>query len=72
VATVEFEDPACDIVQKVAVVRDGDHGAGVLLQVLLQPVHAFGVEVVGGLIEEEDIRLLDQQAAQGHAAFLPA
>ena len=48
----------------------GDHGALVLLQVLLQPVDRLGVEVVGGLVEQQHVGFLQQQAAQGHAAAL--
>src|SRR5215207_3498357 len=49
-AAVELEDPLGDIVEEVPVVGDGDDGAGVLLEVLLEPGHALGVEVVGGLV----------------------
>ena len=49
---------------------DGDDGAGVLLQVLLQPRHALGVEVVGGLVEEQQVGRLEQQPAQRDAAAL--
>ena len=51
---------------------DGDHGAGVALQKLLQPVHRFGVQVVGGLVQQQHIGLGQQQAAQGHAALFTA
>ena len=51
----------------------GDDCALVLLQVLLQPVDGFGIEVVGRLIEQQDVGFLQQQAAQGHtAAFTTA
>ena len=43
---------------------DGDHGAFVFLQMKLQPTHRLGVQVVGRLIEQKKIRLLQQQAAQ--------
>ena len=43
---------------------NGNDGAFVLLQVLLEPVDAFGIEVVGRLIEQQYIRLLQQQTAQ--------
>ena len=69
-AAVKLEDPSGHMVEEVAVVGDGDDGALVLLQVLLQPVDAFGVEVVGGLVEEQDVGLLQEQAAEGHAAAL--
>ena len=32
-----------------------------------EPVHGFGVEVVGRLVEEQQIGLLEQQFAQGDA-----
>ena len=49
---------------------DGDDGAGVLLEVLLQPEHALGVEVVGGLVEQQEVGLLQEQLAQRDAALL--
>ena len=45
-----------------------DDGSGIILQVLLQPGDGFGVQVVGGFVEQQDVGLLEQQAAQGHAA----
>ena len=49
---------------------DGYDGAGILLQVLLEPVDALGVEVVGRLVKQQYVGLLEQQAAQRHAAAL--
>ena len=57
-AAVEFKDPASHMVEEVTVVGDGDDGAFVLLQVALQPLDALGIEVVGGLVEEQDVGLL--------------
>ncbi len=51
---------------------DGEHGAGVLGQVLLQPLHALGVEVVGGLVEQQQVGLLQQEPAQRDPAPLAA
>ena len=48
----------------------GYHGTLVLLQVLLQPVYRLGVEVVGRLVQQQDVGLLQKQAAQSHAAAL--
>ena len=56
------------MVEEVAVVGHGDDGALVLLQVGLQPLHRLGVEVVGGLVQQEDVGFSEQQAAEGHAA----
>ncbi len=47
---------------------DGYDGAGILLEVLLEPVDRLGVEVVGGLVEQKDVGLLEQQTAEGHTA----
>ena len=69
-AAVELEDPLGDVVEEVPVVGDRDHGAGVLLQVLLQPLHALGVEVVGRLVEQQQVGLLEQQLAQRDPAAL--
>ena len=43
---------------------DRDHGAGVLGQVLLQPQHGLGVEMVGRFVEQEQVGLLEEQLAQ--------
>ena len=71
-ATIELEDPLGDIVEEVAVVGDGDDGALVLLEMLFEPVDTLGVEVVGGLVEQQHVGLLQQQAAQGHTTALTA
>jgi hypothetical protein len=42
-STVKLKDPLGDIVEKVAVVRDGNNGSRVLLEVLFEPQHALGV-----------------------------
>ncbi len=49
---------------------DRHDGALVLGQVLLQPVHRLGVEVVGGLVEQQQVGRLEEQLAQRHAALL--
>ena len=41
-------------------------------QVPLQPGDRLGVEVVGGLVEQQQVGRGEQQAAQGHAAALAA
>ena len=41
-------------------------------QVLLEPLHTLGVEVVGRLVEQQQVRLGQQQLAQRHPAPLTA
>ena len=71
-AAVHFQNPLGGVVQEVAVMGNGHHSARVALQKLLQPVHRFGVQVVGRLVEQEHVGLGQEQAAQGHAAFFTA
>ncbi len=56
-ATVELKNPASHVVEEVAVVGHGNHSALILVEVLLEPVDRLGVEVVGGLVEQEHIGL---------------
>ena len=71
-AAVEFQNPAGHVVEEVAVVGYADDSAFVLLKVLLEPVDAFGIQVVGGLVEEKDVGLLQQQTAQGNPTAFAA
>ena len=72
VAAVEFQNPLGGVVEEVAVVSDGDDGAGETHQELFQPFHRFGVEVVGGFVQQQHVRLFQQQFAQRDAALLAA
>jgi hypothetical protein len=49
---------------------DCQHGTGVRGEMLLQPLHALGVQVVGGLVEQQQVGLAQQQLAQGDPATL--
>jgi hypothetical protein len=70
VAAVELEDPAGDVVEEVAVVRDRHDRALVLLEVAFEPRDALGVEVVRRLVEQQQVRCLQQQPAQRDTAAL--
>ena len=49
---------------------DRDDRALVGLEVLFEPEHALGVEVVGGLVEEEQVGLLQEELREGDPATL--
>ena len=51
---------------------DGQHRALVSGEVLFEPLHALGVQVVGRLVEKQQVRLGQQQLAQRHPAALAA
>ena len=68
VAPVEKEVAVADLggalrklVQKLAVVRDHQDRAGIPLQILLEPAQDLQIEVVGRLVEHQQIRLLGEQ-----------
>ena len=50
---------------------DRHHGARVLLEGALEPRHRLGVEVVGRLVEQEEVGLGQQEPAEGHPPALP-
>ena len=59
-------------VQEVAVVADGQHRAAEVQYVVLQPLRGAQVQVVGGLVEKEDVGVLQDEAGQVHARLLAA
>ena len=52
--------------------RHRDHRAGKPPQELLEPLDALCVEVIGGLVEQQDVGLGEQQPAQRDATLLAA
>ena len=71
-ATVEFDDARGEAVDEAAVVGDEQQGAGPVEQEVLQPFDGGDVEVVGGFVEQQQVRLAGQGAAQQHAPAQPA
>ena len=69
---IQLQDPLGHVVEEVAVVGDGHDGARVLLEEPLQPEHRFRVEVVGRLVEQEQVGVTEQQPTQRDAALLAA
>ena len=58
--TVKLEDPSSHIVKEITVMGHGDYRALILSQVSLKPLYALSVKVVGGLVQQKHIRLLQQ------------
>lgn len=56
-----------DGVEKVSVVRNDEEGAGVVDECFLQDVLRLHVEVVGGLVENEEVGGADEHANKGDA-----
>ena len=51
---------------------DDHHGAGVVAQRVLQPGDAFGIQMVGRFVEQQQVGLFQQQPAQRDAPPLAA
>ena len=71
-AVQDLDDAGDGAVQEIAVVGDGDHGAPEGADILLQPLGGLKVQVVGGLIQQENVRILQDQAAQVHPGLFAA
>ena len=69
-AAVDFADPFGHVIQEVTVVGYRKHGTLVGLEELLQPQHGFGIQVVGGLVQKQQVGSFQKQAAQRDATAL--
>ncbi len=63
-AAIELENPAGDVVEEIAVVGDDEDGARIVAQVAFEPHHQLGIEVIGRLVEQQQLRLLQKQPAE--------
>ena len=70
-AVVEVAHVRADAVQKVAVVRDDDHRRVAGIQHVLEPADRVDVEVIGRLVEEQDVRVGEQRLCEQHAELPP-
>ena len=67
-SAVELENPASDVVEKVAIVCHRHDGAGVVLEKALEPGDRFRIEMVRRFVEEQQVRRLEQQPAERNPA----
>ena len=63
----QLDDALGHGIDEVTVVAHEEDGARIRGQRVLEPRHAVGVEVVGGLVEDERVGLGQQEAAEGGA-----
>ena len=62
-----MQDEFAGRVEQVAVMADDQHGAAIALDEILQPQHAFEIEIVGGLVQQQKIGRREQDRRQRHA-----
>ena len=71
-SAVQLDDLGHDAVQKIPVVGNDDNRPGVVHQIGFQPRDGFHVQVVGRLVQKDDIRFGEQELTEGDARFLTA
>ena len=67
---IHLQNLVADIVEEVAVVGDHEQRDIAAFEIVLEPLNHVDVQVVGGLIEDEHLRLADEQLGQSHALDL--
>ncbi len=68
----DLQDAGGHAVQEVAVVADDGHRGPGVVQEALQPAEAGQVQVVGGLVQQQQVLPLEDGLRQHHAALLAA
>ena len=71
-AVVDFDDAVAALVDEPAVMRNDHDRAAVALQIAAEPVHRIHVEVVGRLVEQQHVGLLENDAREVDARFFAA
>ena len=59
-------------IQKIAVMGNGHHRPPELLDVIFQPLCGMEIQMVGWLVQQQDIRILQNQTAQIHPRLFSA
>ena len=72
VLVLHGEDAPPDLLEQAAVVRHQQEGALVVGEEALEPLHRVDVEVVGGLVEQQQVGVGEQRARQRDARELAA
>ncbi len=57
---VEVDDPVDHAVEKIAVVRDEQQRSRIAREPVLEPQHGVEIEVIGGLVEQQEVRAAHQ------------
>lgn len=68
-AVIQFCPLGADTVQDVAVVEDSDQGGVARVEHILQPAVGVDIEVIGGLVDQHDVRIGKQHLRQEEPQF---
>ena len=67
---LQFPDGIRRAVEKIPVMRYDDHRLFIIPQILFQPLCGIGVQMIGGFVQEQQIRFLEQQADESQFRLL--
>ncbi len=65
-AAVEMKNAVDRVVEEVAVVADDQHRVRIVVEEALEPQGALEVEIVGGLVEKQDVGFVEERRRQRH------
>src|SRR5207248_5430430 len=71
-AARQLDDPRRYPIEKIAIVRDEQTGAGITREKILQPFDRAGIEMVGRFVENQKIGTREKRPAKCDTAFFPA
>ena len=64
---LEMQNMRGDVVEQIAVMTDDDHARRIARQVIDEPQRPFEIEIIGRLVEEQQVGLGEQHRRQGDA-----
>jgi hypothetical protein len=64
---IEMQDMVGHLVQEIAVMADDQDRRGIMGEIVDQPERAFEIEIVGGLVEQQNVRRRKEHGGEGHA-----
>ncbi len=61
---IDVRGMGADFVQEMAVMRNNDQAARVCQQIFLKPVNGIEIQVVGGLVQQQNVGIAEQRLRQ--------
>src|SRR6266850_8587159 len=71
-AARQLDDPRRHPIEKIAIVRDKQTGAGITREKILQPFDRAGIEMVGRFVENQKMGRGEKGRERGNTGFSPA
>ena len=68
-AVIQLHNALDNAIQKIAVMRYGEHGALVMVDIILQPFDGLHVQMVGRLVQQQDIGFAQDHHRQADAGL---